>query len=76
MRVPEDASISSLKDWEDAYFASEFSHPSGAVRLTTYPGSFLGLWSGLAGRKRSFPVRFLVDCKQTLEEFIQRKGER
>jgi len=76
MKIPEDASVGSLGGWENAYFASEFTHPSGAVRLTTHSGGFLGLWTTLAGRKRCFPVKFLVDCKQTLQEFIHRKGER
>lgn len=75
MRVPEETGVGSLMGWENAYFASEFTHPSGAVRLTTHPGCFLGLWSGLAGRKRNFPVKFLADAKQTLQEFIERRGE-
>jgi PRTRC genetic system protein B len=76
MRVPEEASVGSLLGWESAYFASEFTHPSGAVRLTTHPKGFLGLWSSLAGSRRRFPVKFLADCKETLQEFLQRKGER
>jgi PRTRC genetic system protein B len=75
MRVPEEVSVGSLSGWENAYFASEFTHPSGAVRLTTHPGGFLGLWSGLTGRRRDFPVKFLADSKQTLQEFVERKGE-
>jgi PRTRC genetic system protein B len=75
MRVPEEVSASSLRGWEDAYFASEFTHPTGAVRLTTHPGGFVGLWWSLAGRKRPFPVKFLADSKQTLQEFIVRRGE-
>jgi PRTRC genetic system protein B len=75
MRVPDEVSVGSLSGWENAYFASEFIHPSGAVRLTTHPGGFLGLWSGLTGRKRDFPVKFLADGKQTLQEFVERKGE-
>jgi PRTRC genetic system protein B len=71
MRVPEEVSVGSLSGWESAYFANEFTHPSGAVRLTTHSGGFLGLWSNLAGRKRNFPVRFLADSKQTLPEFVQ-----
>jgi PRTRC genetic system protein B len=74
MRVPEEVSVGSLSSWENAYFASEFTHPSGAVRLTTYPGGFRGLWSRLAGRKHNFPVKFLVDSKQRLQDFVQ--GER
>jgi PRTRC genetic system protein B len=75
MRVPEQASVGSLSHWENAYFASEFTHPSGAVRLTTHAGGFLGLWSNLAGKKRKFPVKFLADSKQTLSEFVERRGE-
>jgi PRTRC genetic system protein B len=75
MRVPDEVSASSLRGWEEAYFASEFTHPSGAVRLTTHPGGFLGLWSSLAGRKNRFPVRFLADSRQTLRQFIERRGE-
>jgi len=56
-------------------FASEFTHPSGAVHLTAYPGGFLGLWSSLAGRDRRFPVKFLADANQTLQEFVQKRGE-
>jgi PRTRC genetic system protein B len=73
MRVPEEVSVGSLSGWENAYFASEFTHPSGAVRLTTHPSGFLGLWSSLAGRKHSFPAKFLADSKQTLQEFVQRR---
>jgi len=74
MRVPGEISVAALSGWEKAYFASEFTHPSGAVRLTTHSGGFLGLWSNLAGRKH-FPEKFLADSTQTLQEFIERKGE-
>lgn len=74
MRVPEEVSVCTIATWENAYFASEFTHPSGAVRLTTHAGGFLGLWSGLAGRKH-FPMKFLADSKQTLHEFITGRGE-
>jgi PRTRC genetic system protein B len=75
MRVPEEANVGSISGWERAYFASEFTHPSGAVRLTTHPGAFLGLWLNLAGKKQKFPAKFLVDSKQTLAEFVQRRLE-
>ena len=73
MRVPRETNVGSLSGWENAYFASEFTHPSSAVRLTTHPAGFPGLWSSLAG-KRNFPVKFLADSKQTLQEFVQRSG--
>ena len=70
MRVPTDTSAGSLSGWEHAYFASEFTHPSGALRLTTHPDGFMGLWAPVAGRKR-FPARFLADSKETLHDFLQ-----
>ena len=75
MRVPEEVGVGSLSGWENAYFASEFTHPSGAVQLTTHPGGFLSLWSSLAGRRR-FPMQFLADSNQTLREFVQGAEER
>lgn len=70
MRVPEEVSVRAIVKWEKAYFESEFTHPSGTVRLTTHPHGFLGQWSALAER-RHFPVRFLDDSKQTVQGFIE-----
>ena len=75
MRVPESSDIASVPAWQDAYFQSEFTHAAGAVRLTSHPGGFIGPWKGLAGRKR-FPVRYLIDAGETLEEFVTRGDER
>lgn len=72
MRVPDEVSACCLPGWEEAYFASEFTHASGAVRLTTHPDGFLGLWSSLAARGRHFPAKYLADSRQTLQEFLQR----
>jgi len=76
MRVPEEVSAQSIAGWEAAFFGSEFTHPSGAVRLTSHPGGFAGLWSSLANSKGLFPTEFLVDAKQTLREFIEGDEER
>jgi PRTRC genetic system protein B len=75
MRVPESSDIASIPAWQDAYFQSEFTHAAGAVRLTSHPGGFIGLWRGLAGRKR-FPVRYLIDAGETLQEFVARGDDR
>jgi PRTRC genetic system protein B len=74
MRVPDEVGAKTIAAWEAGYFASEFTHPSGAVRLTTHPRGFLGLWPGLAGRQH-FPVRFLADSRQTLQGFIEGVGD-
>ena len=76
MQVPEEVSVDSLSGWENAYFASEFTHPSGAVRLASHPGGFLGLWSSLVGQKQNFPSKYLADSQQSLQEFVERRDER
>jgi PRTRC genetic system protein B len=75
MRVPESSDITSMPAWVDGYFQSEFTHAAGAVRLTSHPGGFIGLWRNLAGKKR-FPVRYLTDAGETLQEFVARGDER
>jgi PRTRC genetic system protein B len=75
MRVPDDVTAESISGWEQAYFDSEFTHPTGAVRLTSHPGGFAGLWSSLADSHSSFPIEFLTDAKQTLRQFLQ-SGEK
>jgi PRTRC genetic system protein B len=75
MRVPQSSDTASIPAWEDAYFQSEFTHAAGAVRLTSHAGGFSGLWRSLAGRKR-FPVQYLTDTGETLQEFVARGDER
>jgi PRTRC genetic system protein B len=75
MRVPDGSDISSLPQWEAAYFESQFTHAAGAVRLTSHPGGFIGLWQDLAGKK-TFPVRYLTDAGERLEEFVARGADR
>ena len=75
MRIPESSDIASIPAFEDGYFQSEFTHAAGAVRMTSHPGGFIRLWRGLVGRKR-FPVRYLTDAGETLQEFVARGNER
>jgi hypothetical protein len=75
MRVPESSDIASIPAWVDGYFQSEFTHAAGAVRLISHPGGFIGLWKGLAGRKQ-FPVQYLTDAGETLQEFVAHGSER
>jgi len=71
MRIPQEVTVESINEWENAYFSSAFTHVSGAVRLTSHSGGFVGLWSSLADCQYSFPTEFLTDAKQTLQEFIE-----
>jgi PRTRC genetic system protein B len=75
MRVPESSDIASISAWQDGYFQSEFTHAAGAVRLTSHPGGFIGLWRSLIGKKR-FPVQYLIDAGETLHEFVTRRDDR
>ncbi len=56
------------------FFQSAFTHPNGAVRLTTHPQGFHGLCTELM-QKREFPSRFLADSKETLQDFIGKRTE-
>jgi PRTRC genetic system protein B len=76
MRSPEGNGVGSIDLWERAFFQSEFTHASGAARLTSHPGGFRGLWKGLADSRRSFPVEYLTSARQTLLEFVSESGER
>jgi PRTRC genetic system protein B len=75
MRVPESSDVAWIPAWEGSYFQSEFTHAAGAVRLTSHPGGFIGLWRSFVGRKR-FPVQYLTDAGETLQEFVARGSER
>ena len=75
MRIPQDVTADSISEWETAFFSSSFTHPSGAVRLTTHPQGFVGLWSSLADREDRFPTEFLTDARQTLRQFVDGSEE-
>jgi PRTRC genetic system protein B len=75
MRVPDTSDIGSIPQWEDAFFQSEFTHAAGAVRLISHPEGFIGLWKSIARRKR-FPVQYLTDAGETLQDFVARGNER
>jgi PRTRC genetic system protein B len=72
MRVPDDGTVASIASWESGFFRSEFTHPNGAVRLTSHPHGFLGLWKGLKNSESAFPVEFLTEANETLLQFVER----
>jgi|SRR5579871_191936 len=73
MRVPESSGVAAIEGWERGFFQSEFTHASGAARLTNFPGGFLPLWRWLAGSKQRFPVQYLTDARETLRQFVERR---
>ena len=71
-RVPDDIAASSIPVWTFGFFSSQFTHPNGAVRLTTHPQGFVGLWKSLKNSQSVFPIEFLADANETLLQFVER----
>jgi PRTRC genetic system protein B len=69
MRRPRETSVSTLLEWEEGFFNSRFTHPSGMGTLTAHAGGFVGLWTDLVDRQQ-FPTRHLVDSGQILQQFV------
>jgi hypothetical protein len=72
MRVPTaEVSSSITAEWERGFFESAFTHPSGAVRLTSYKGGIIPMWTSVLGLD-AFPDQYLVTAHETLLQFIRR----
>ena len=63
MKRPHVTDVSTLETWEEGFFDSQFTHPSGGGVLTKHPGGFLGLWTELAGAEEFDPA-YLQPTKQ------------
>jgi PRTRC genetic system protein B len=70
MRRPESASVAAISAWERGFYESAFTH-ANVGRLTRHQGGFEGLWSGLAGKRRLFPLDSLIVLPQTLAQFVR-----
>lgn len=70
MPRPKETDLSNMLQWEEGFFNSRFTHPSGVGKLTTHPGGFMGLWSELVQRQE-FPANYLAPAKQTLQQFAE-----
>lgn len=75
MLRPTETDVTTILQWEEGFFNSRFTHPSGIGRLTSHPGGFIGLWTEVANCDR-FPVHNLVRANQTLSQFVQDGVER
>jgi PRTRC genetic system protein B len=70
MPRPQETDLSNMLEWEEGFFNSRFTHPSGIGKLTTHPGGFMGLWTELAG-KPEFPAHYLTPVTQSLRQFAE-----
>jgi PRTRC genetic system protein B len=66
--VPPKEERANLEAWENAFFASAFSHASGAPLKK---GTLSDLWRGLKGKKR-FPLGRLKPAGLTVREAVER----
>lgn len=67
-RTPATLCVDSLKEWEDGFFSSAFSHANASV-LTVYEEGFIKLWSSLRGASQ-FPAETLAPLKENLRSFL------
>ena len=70
MQRPRETDVTTLLEWEEGFFNSRFTHPSGMGKLTSHAGGFTGLWTELAGNQ-AFPTEYLVPARQTLQQFVE-----
>jgi PRTRC genetic system protein B len=70
MRRPENASVSAISVWERGFYESAFTH-ANVGRLTRHTGGFEGLWSGLIGKRKLFPLETPILLPQTLAKFVR-----
>jgi PRTRC genetic system protein B len=69
MALPQEKSVTAIDAWEKSFFQSEFTHAAGGRKPTRFAGGILAMWASLDGKKK-FPTRYLVETKQTLNQFI------
>jgi PRTRC genetic system protein B len=75
MRSPDvGTNLQAMQSWERAFFQSEFTHAYGAVRITSHRDGSLGLWQALSNTEGPFPAQYLTDARETLAQFVERRG--
>ena len=71
MRSPDGPFVDAMTAWENAFFASEFTHLWGGGRMCRHKQGVAGLWKSVEG-VTVFPIRLLANACQTLQEFVGR----
>jgi len=66
--TPDTATTKNLKQWEDGFFASKFSHPN-ATRLVRGAGLYHDFLKSIQADE-TFPTHTLIEAKQTLGQII------
>jgi len=72
MRCPESATVAAIIDWEEGFYESAFTH-GNVARLTKHAGGFAAMWNELAGKRKPFPTKCLIELPETLAQFVRGK---
>ena len=70
MQRPRETDVTTMLEWEEGFFNSRFTHPSGMGKLTRHAGGFIGLWTELVEREQ-FPSHYLLPARQALQQFVE-----
>jgi PRTRC genetic system protein B len=71
-KKPDAISVSSIPDYEEAFFDSEFTHISGSTKRSSHPRGEYALWKELLdGKYEAFPLGYLVHSDVTLGTKMQ-----
>ena len=70
MPRPKKTDISTMLEWEEGFYNSRFTHPSGMGKLTRHANGFMGLWTELV-ENQDFPRRYLTPSGETLRRFAE-----
>ena len=69
-QIPSVRSVTTLREWEQGFFASAFTHSNTHKKLTSHPKGFFAMWKSHIG-KDTFNTRHLVDTKTTMAEMVK-----
>lgn len=69
-KIPSTKRVEQIFEWEDSFFASEFTHAAGNNKSCRFKGGFLSMWLSLQGQA-TFPTEYLRPLNQTLKQFVE-----
>jgi PRTRC genetic system protein B len=74
-RIPRTMRVEQITEWEDSFFASEFTHAGQNAKPCLFKGGLLSMWHLLRGQAK-FPLSYLRPVNQSLKQFVENKDAR
>lgn len=70
--IPRKAAVTTIPEWEAAFFDSEFTHPNGRIKKAAHPRGEYAMWKELldGGVYETFPMQYLVPAEKTLGDVM------